>query len=313
MSMDYDDKDMRESLEAFEAAAASRIVDLAPPPLDSILVAFDGSNQDDLVAALAREVSQAQVSRIYCMYAYEGAEDQQLTSYLAERAGALAGEDSEAAPQVQVVLSNHAKRSFEQILAARQETGASLVVLCAPYLDDFAVLGHASVGSNLDMLAARARVPLLVAREPGHDAAQCFRNILLPVGAVHNCDVEATRWALRLVGEGGNIRFLVIINTELVETARHLGEAFVRVDEIDESTLAGLDRPETAGLIAALQKTAWERKIGCHVMVRVGEPADLVQELTENGDHLVVTACQGPSSGRGQALVRGSRNPVLLV
>lgn len=312
MSLGYDDQEMRENMEAFEAAAQSKHVDLKPPSLRSILVALDGSNQDTMVTGLALTLARRTGASLLVLYAYEGAPHSERDAYLEEQVRQLAGQEV-----IAQTWARTDRRSFEQILEAAQQGGSDLIVVCAPYLDDFATLGRASTGTNLDMLLAGSRVPVLVAREPDHDPARCLGNILLPLSASRACDVEAARWALLLTPSHGDLRLLVVVDTALLENARHLMEAFVHVDQVDETALAGLDRPETAGLIGALQKAAWERSFGCHVTVRVGDTVPVVAELANEGDHVVIAPCPG-RQGQGafqrvQTLIRESGNPVMIV
>lgn len=312
MSLGYDDQEMRGNMEAFEAAAQSRHVDLQPPRLQTILVALDGSNQDPMVTGLALALARRSGASLVCLHAYEGADDSARDAYLAEQVREL--ETREVA--VRAAFRTHG-RSFEQILQAGKEAACDLIVLCAPYLDDFATLGRASTGTNLDMLLASSPVPVLVAREPGHDPDRCLANVLLPLSSDRSCDVEAARWALLLTPAHGDLRLLFVVDKELLESARHLVDAFVHVDQVDETALAGLDRPKTAGLIGALQKAAWEHKFHCHVTVRLGETVPVVAELASEGDHVVIAACPGrpghPDFQRVQALIRESGNPVMIV
>ena len=87
--------------------------------------------------------------------------------------------------------------------------------------------------------------------------------------------------------------------------------------DLDLDHLAGLDRPETAGLIAAMHRAAQQRGLGCQVSVRQGDLVSRVIELAEGEQRLIVTGCDtdpGSSSYRSvQALIRRSRDPVLVV
>lgn len=314
MSLGYDDQEMRGNMEAFEAAAHPRHVDLSLPHVRSILLALDGSNQDSAAKALAVAVARHTGASVYPLYAYEGADNPERDSYGREQIREL----KEQAVEVVAAPRTGIQRSFEQILHAQREVATDLVILCAPYLDDFDALGSTSTGTNLDMVLAKSPVPILVARDPARDVKQCLSNILLPLTSSHACDVHAAQWSVLLARGHGDLRVFFVVDTEVLEGARHLVDAFVNVDQVDESALAGLDRPETAGLVAALQKAAWDQKFGCHITVRVGESVPVISELANAKDNLVITACPGrrpDQSGfqRVQALIRQSKNPVLIV
>lgn len=99
-------------------------------------------------------------------------------SYLAQQTEALrqAGATVEAVGDVADV-----RPPYEQILEACHKTQCDLIVVPAPYREDFAVLGSESIGSNLDILLCRVPETLLVAREPKVEVEGCLAHILLPV------------------------------------------------------------------------------------------------------------------------------------
>ena len=72
-----------------------------------------------------------------------------------------------------------------------------------------------------------------------------------------------------------------------------------------------------AGLIGALQRKASEAGYGCRVSVRSGEIVEETARLANERDGLIVTASprkpESTAYQRVQALVRASRNPVLVL
>ena len=104
-------------------------------------------------------------------------------------------------------------RSFEQILASCENKRCDLIVIPAPYLDDYVKLGQESVGANLDMLLCRAATALLMVREPQADPQRCLANLLLPLAPYEATTVQAAGWALKLMSQTGLLRLLAIAET----------------------------------------------------------------------------------------------------
>lgn len=309
---DADARDLRESMGLFQAALKARGPKLIDPPLEQILLALDGSNQDPSVEALALQIARRNGATLHVVEAYEGPPDSRRDGHRAARARALqeAGVsvgDVERSPE-------ETRRPSEQILGAAREASCQLIVVCAPYQEDFRELGNTSAGTNLDLLMANATIPLLVGREPREDTETCFARILLPITPDHIELVEAASWALRLVSERGAVRALAIIDQSSIEAASEVLRDF---DEIDDATLAGLRRPETAGLIGALQRQSAERGIGCRVSVRSGDAVPETIAVAGDEPTIIVVATSSDTASasyqRAHALVRASRFPVLVV
>ncbi|MFG0330204.1 MAG: universal stress protein [Phycisphaerales bacterium] len=307
-----DDQDLRESMGRFQAALTAQEPEIVEPKFDRVLLALDGSNQDDTATALAATLARRDEAEIALIYAHEGPRDAAREEYFTdrvaglERAGlrvnATGGGDDDAAPP------------YERILEARRSSAAGLIVVCAPYLEDFDELGHDSVGVNLDKLMSHSPVPILVARAPRDDARRSFDHLITPISPFTDEVVQAVAWAMRLADRSGLIRLVAVVDRETVDESRDLIRDF---DDIDEGTLAGLRRPQVAGLIAAAQRRANERGLHCRVSVRSGEAVEEIARLANEENGLIASACpRKPTAAayqRVQALVRASTNPVLVV
>ena len=307
------DSDLRSSMGAFEAALAAQVPELTLAELRRILVMVDGSNQDTLSVELAKGLARNDGDEILLGYAYEGARDPASEAALAERAAGL----ESAGLRVRVLERPEAPelRSHQLILGMIEREQPQLIVCDAPYLEDFEELGTDSVGSNLDVLMARSPVPLLVVRDPRLEAAACLERIIVPVTPWDAELVQAGAWAERMLTPGGTVRVLAVVDEERLRLAG-VPEPFA-VDEADEQMLAGLHKPALAGLIAAMQKRASETGHNCRVSVRSGELPAVILRYAESSPGLIVAATprdpQAPLYQRTQALVRGSRWPVLVV
>lgn len=308
------DTDIQQSVDAFSAALRARAVNLRTPRIERILLAVDHSNQGETAERLAAALARAHQARIILLYAYEGRRDAERESYLSARARALEAHGISLEPMEEPVRTEHGLRSFEQILETCAARGPELIIVPAPYLDDYTKLGDASVGANLDVLMRRAHVPLLVVRKPGVEPEACLANALLPITPYGPATAEAAAWMLTIVRSGANLRLLASVeHGEMQDVATQSLD--LDLPGVDAEKLAGLRRPELAGLIAELQRRTAEAGLGCRLMVRGGDALETTRELANDAPGLLVLAsCAQPFIElRNLALVRCSTNPVLIV
>ncbi len=306
-----DDKDIRTNVERFEAAARASKVEFEIPRIDRILLVLDGSNQDATSEGLATVLARSAEAELRIFAADGSRRDPDRKDYLDRRAEALR-ENGIRAEVEALEKSAENLKAYEQILAAAERTSCDLMVLCAPYLEDFDSLGRESVGTTLDILMCRSAVPVLAAREPRDDPGRCLEKILLPITPFLDPGARAAAWTFRLVREGGHIQLLAITGDEWPETPTDMPEnAEIRV-------AAGLHRAEAAGLIAAMQRRSAEAGLGCRMDLASGEVVKVLAEWANREELTVVVPCcprdpVGTAYQRVQALVRELRNPVLIV
>lgn len=306
--MDPDDRDLAESMHDFEAAVSARRFDLEPPALNRILVAIDGSNQSAFALGLAAELAGRSSAKLHVAYAYPGASEPERDRDLAAQVSSLAqaGLDVVAAARAEAETP-----PYERILELAAALDPDLLIVPAPYLEDLEELGADSIGVTLDKLMGQVR-PLLVVREPRDDPQASLRPVLLAVTVYVEENSLAGAWALRVIGEGGMIRVVAVVEEGVIEA---LGEHAAA--DVDLDRLAGLGRPDTAGLIAELHREARERSLGCRVSVRRGDLVQRVIEVAEQDRMLIVTGCDADPSSASyrnvQAIIRRSRDPVLVV
>ncbi len=311
-NMRPDDRELSSTIHEFEAALTARRVDLVAPTLNVILVAIDGSNQSDMTIGIAAELARRMSATVHVAYVYAGAPDAGRDAALDEHVTRLtdAGVNAVLAPRQQPD-----KPPYTQISQLARSVKADLLIVPAPYLEDFAELGSDSVGVNLDKLMTQSR-PLLVVREPREEPADSLKPLLLALSVHVQDNPLAAAWALRILGDSGTIDIVAVVDDRVLEAAAGLIGEHDAAD-LDLDHLAGLDRPETAGLIAAMQRAAQQRGVGCRVIVRQGDLVSRVIELAEGEQRLIVTGCDtdpGSSSYRSvQALIRRAKDPVLVV
>ena len=306
------DGELAASMNDFEAALNARSVTLGSPSLDTILAVIDGSNQSAMTVGLAAAVAERSGALLHLAHVHAGPADparDALVGELAERSGA-------GGVQVRIVPSAPDGRPpHERITALAADLDADLLVVPAPFLEAFEELGSDSVGVTLDKLMTQSR-PLLVVREPRDEPRESLRPVLLPITVHLQENPLAAAWALRIVGEGGTLRLVSVVGDEVLDAAADLiGEH--DAGELDLEHLAGLDRPETAGLVAEVHRQAQVRGLGCRVSVRHGDLVAEVMAIAEEGQRLIVTGCDtDPASSsyrRVQAIVRRAKDPVLVV
>lgn len=311
-SMNPDDGELAASMHDFEAALSARHIDLKPPALERILAAIDGSDQSAMTLGLAAEIVKTTSAKLHVIYPYQGAREPERESFLARALASLADQGIEA---VAMSREQEGAPAYTQIITAAETFDAHLVIVPAPFSEDFGELGSDSIGVNLDKLMAYEK-PLLIVREPRDDPAESLRPVLLPLSAHVQENPLAAAWALRLIGEGGTIRLVAVVEDDVLEAAADLvGEHAAA--ELDLEHLAQLDRPQTAGLIAELHRQAMQRSLDCRVSVRRGDLVAQVIEMASESQRLIVTGCDADPGSRSyrnvQAIVRRARDPVLVV
>lgn len=307
-----DQNDVSESVHAFEAAVSATKTALRIPKIERILVAIDGSNQDDTTVGIAAGIARTHGASMHVVYAPES-DAQPHDDLLDDRVGAL----SESGVTAHAIRTDHTRRSFDQILDAADQTHVHLIVVDAPYLDDYESLGKASIGTNLQMLMTKASVPLLVVREPIEEPTECLSHVLLGITLHRIENAPAAEWAMALLKGGDELRILAVVDREAVGSmSLDPGEELDLVDA-DPEFIAGLRGPSIAGLIAAIQRNASEQSLGCRVSVRTGEVVPTMSDFANHITRIVVAACpRDPAHAayqRVEGLIRASKNPVLVV
>ncbi len=302
-----DDADLVESMNAFEAALIREPTEIPPHPIKNVLLAIDRSNQDEAAKTLAREVRTRTGARLLVAFAYEGEREEAREAYLGEIAKEL-----EAA-----AVWGEGTHTFERILSAVKTAEADLLVIPAPYLADLDLLGHESLGTSLDLVLARANVPVLVVRDPSPTIAATLDQMLIPITFANRENPRACGLALALAGSSTRIELLAVADRRLLTSASHLLGSYLDVRALDPATLEALEAKEHASLIAALQKTCAEKGLDCRVQVEVGDPVDVVRIESEASPRLTIVAA--PEDHREAAfqqvlaLLKDARNPVLVV
>ena len=321
---EFDRDDVTDTVSSFEAAVSARHQEIPAVSADKVLAALDGSNQDPAALALAAEVARrGGAAALHLTYAYEGPPDAGRDEYLSAWAQDLAAGSSGLAvshSRVAAPAGAPPARSFQQILDLAAREGCGMIAVAAPYLDDFEQLGTASTGTTLDvLLRRRGGTPLLVVRKAFPDIARCLDHLVVPLNLLGEHGTLALGWALRLVTPAsGTLHLLALADAEVVEAAGPLIGRTIGPGGVDERELAGLVKPETAGLVAAAHRRAAEAGTASRVSIRLGQPVEELLAFARGLERsLVVVGCPDQCSATGylrvQALIRESPDPVLVV
>ncbi|MBK4723298.1 universal stress protein [Azospirillum sp. YIM DDC1] len=312
---DFSNLDLDATINQFEAAASAQRMEVPGLTVRRMLLALDGSNQDRAVLELGRAVATRLGCAVLVTYAYEqSTPDSEKDRYLAEHAMALG--------RAGRIEAAHARapgggRAFRQILDLSKAHGCDLSMFPSPYLEDFQDVGGSSVGTTTDVLVHRRSNPLLVVRKPAENVRDRLERVVLPLNLLSERGAEAAAWALGLTPSDGTIHLLAVVDEEMLDAVRHLvGQSF-RAAEVDEASLAGLGRPDVAGLVAVIQRRASEANVDCRVTVRHGPLIQTVAAFANGEPGLLVVGCGDDCAAsdyqRTLGLLRESRNPVLMV
>jgi hypothetical protein len=304
-------QELNESRSRFEAAVGAQAVDIRKPDVQRVVLALDGSNQDAPAQRYAAMICLQTGASLAVAFAYEGPEDDGKEKYRVDVESEIAASGIAVIPAIARPNGSKRYRSYDQLLIACDHYQAQLIVVPAPYGDDFAELGTRSVGTNLDMLMSRSTATLLVVRDPQR-VSQAVRQVVMPVTPYHPNLPIAAGWAMLLVSDEGVLDLPAVIDPGVLQAAGLTPET-----ELTPDQFAGLTEPAQAGLIGALQRQAAERGVGCRVKLRAGEPADEILKVEgDEGRLYVISTPRAPRATAyqiAQAVVRASADPVLIV
>ncbi len=291
-------------MEAFEDALRPS-VDLPTPPLKTLLLALDHSNQDRLVLGLGAELARRFDASVAVTSGFPEELGGELEAYVEEAVAELRRAGRDARP----VLAE-GEHSFDKTLAALREAEADLLVLPAPYFRDIDSLGEDSVGTNLDVMLARARLPILVARHPDMDPQEVLRHVRLAVFDDEPLSQAAAMWALRLARD--ELEVLALVEAEFVEMVE---DALAREAIPEEELVEGLER-SLVPLVSAVLRRCDRANLPCDVKYRLGDLVETIVGRMTRSPGLVVLrgyeARDRPGEKVAREVILRSRVPVLV-
>lgn len=278
--MASEERDFSQNMGMFEAAVHAKPVTLESQDLSVILLALDGSNQDDTARALAQRLAKTTQAQVQ------------------EFAGATTCAD---------------------IIHAIKGQKAQLLVLPAPFGRDIEALKDESLGSVVDMTLHEAPCPVLCVRNPMEEEqlAKVFTDILVPITEHVGDHQRALSWAFRLMESDGELELLGVADRNLLTEAKALLGDAISDEALQSEALNRAVTADIGGLVAAVQKKGAEQGIGVRVEVREGEPVAVTLQEANNRPRLIVIAGSHDhtSSAYHHAadLTLGANGPVLVV
>lgn len=273
----YEDQMLASSMHAFAAAAAGHVT-LPPVAVRKVLLALDGSDQDVATRALA--------------------------DHVAARTGAE-------------VLERRDLTNAQEALQAVDEADVDLIIMDAPFRENFAFGRHESLGITMDLVLSRSRTPVLVVRDPLPDVASSFSDVLIPISVSCAKTPKEVAWALALAPTGAKVQVLDVPDLGVIEEAKHLLGDAIDVAALREEALKRAATRDSQPVVAAAREAGAKSGVTVELEVRVGHPVQVFDEVTRERTRLVITTLPGaagtPDYHRAHALALRSRGPVLFV
>jgi len=268
-----------EDMGMFEAATHAPATALPVVDASTVLLALDGSNQDEPARFLAGALAAA------------------LGASVVEKAGLESA----------------------SIVNAVREARAQLLVLPVPFGADIGSLREESLGDVVDRLLLAAGIPILAVRQPLGEArlGAAIRRIVVPVFPGEARTGLALAWACRLLRAGGDLHAVEIADREVLAEANLLREPALGTDSTTQASIERVMTRQFASLIAAVQRTASEGGFGAHVVQSSGRfVAETLAAIGDSPGLIVITGSHDRRSTtfhRCADLILGSAYPVLVV
>lgn len=273
----FEDSMLSSSLHAFEAAMVGH-VRLPALAIKRVLLALDGSDQDATARGAAAHVAQR-----------TGAE-------VVERTDLASGHD---------------------IAREAQAAGVQLIVVAAPFREDFASTLDDSLGSAVDIVLSEAHLAALVIRAPMPSVGPCFEDVLIPISVSGGKTPLEMSWALALAPDGGKIELLDVPDLSLIEEVKHLLGDSIDASALEAEALKRAAARDSAPVVTAAREAGAPRGVNVEARIEVGKPLAVFDQASAGRTRLVITSLPGaagsPEFHRARDLALRSRGPVLFV
>lgn len=296
------DRSLEDSMNLFRRAKVGKVAPVEPQHPEKILLVLDGSSQDPLGIALARNLHRRLECEVAVLDARESVDSNELATQTAEE---LAG----------TALPKPQGDSFQQILDAVEASESQLIIVPCPFGRDLESVGPDSVGTVIDVLLARSPAPILVVRRPFEPGGKLFHRVLLTLAAENHVAPTAAAWAVGLVALETNRRLVLVLDKESCENIQSLMRSLAPELEVNIESLAAALAKTYTRLHRGLQKAATD--IGFEYELTMQEDDPAMKVLDDETSHpLLVVALERTdhaSQGYVQSRIRLSPNCVLVV
>lgn len=297
------DDDVQRSMSMFERARIGDVAAIAPRVPARLLLALDGSAQDDMSVRFARQLK----SRFGCAVRVVDGRQNVATNEFAERIAATL--DADAVPKT-------AGENYEQVLAAIEGSRCDLLIVPSPFERDLAKVGTDSTGTVIDVLLSRSKTPLLVVRDSYELDEPVFARASLVLVGENEAAPRAAEWAAGLVAPGGELELLLVLEAEIYENVRDLLRSLDPELNVTPEKLAEAMQRSRVRLHRALDKASQELDITYHLQVQQESETSRVEPAASSQHPLVVLALEKNdhlSQGFVHDRIRHSADAVLVV
>lgn len=326
-------RDVDESMRMFAKSQVGSAAALVPARPSRVLLALDGSPQDETSIAAAITMRERFNIETVVLDARDrpstnvedspssdtpvpdaAAESAPTTSAPASSTDDLApiaaGRISGARP-----IARTETASYDAILAAVATHAVDLVILPCPFGRPIETVGSDSAGTVIDVMLSRLATPMLVIRRADMTLAQCTRRVAVVVGG--ECDVEsqAASWAFGMAEPGSTVTLNLVIEKEQFENMRTLIEAIDPDVSVDLDSFGKALTKTHRGLHSAMAKTAGTLSMTYHLRPQAGEvaPPNLMLDTTAMMMVMPIEVDDRFTQGFVQDRIRRSPHPILVI
>ena len=301
------DSDIEKSMDLFERADVGTAPALQRRYPQRVLVALDGSAQDEAVVLMAKQLHE----RLKCEVGFHAASGEKPS--IADASLQTLSEISARRVDVDWDLETN----YDHILAAVDTFNPDLLLAPCPFGRDFKSVGEDSTGTVIDVLTARMKIPFVAIRRPdatGRDATSHLRLIL--TGENPAAEIAAG-WAVGMVQPAGRLELLLLVEQSFYENFREMMGALRPGIEVDYEDLENALAQKYARLNASLQHAATAFGFTYELLLRYeADEQPITPEDPQTHPALMVLALERSdhdSQGEIHDFVRRSPHPVLVV
>lgn len=300
------DADIENSMHLFKRADVGAVASIQPARPKRVLVALDGSSQDFATALLAKQLT----VRLATQTAYifiPATEETRISDDALEELKTIS-----ATP-----LTETAESNYDQLLQGVSSFDADLLIVPCPFGRDFKSLGEDSTGTVIDVLAARATIPMIAVRRPDATGRDPLRHLRIVLTGENSAAQLAARWATGLVHPEGTLELLLLVEESFFENFREALHAIQPDVVITYEDLENALARTYGKLHAALQRASREFGFKYELLVRYeADERPITPEDPRTHPALMVVGLERnshDSQSEVQDFVRRSPHPTLVV
>ncbi|MCA9258518.1 MAG: hypothetical protein KDA61_04930 [Planctomycetales bacterium] len=304
------DSDLEKSMAMFKRAAVGKTSAPTMKRPESILLALDGSQQDEVGVGIAKLLRQRFNASILVLDARMASEHAPLPAPPSSARG------EEIAGRVEgTLVVDEAQESFDRILHAIETHRPDMAIAPCPFGRDFNAIGADSTGTVIDVLLARCPVPLLVTRAPFDVQDRSLAEIRIVVSGENNAAAEAARWATGLATRGGSLELSLVVPEEYFAICREALHAVHPEEEFSSESVENALAASYARLHASLQHSGAAGHYRYTLNVHRTSEDVTFDHPTSEPPLLVLPLDRNAAMSQGQVhqRIRHSPHPVLVV